>query len=110
MRHGKALRKDTTKTHGRTYGAVAQLGERCNRTAEVRGSTPLSSTVKPVRHCGSGVEHSIRNRAVVGSIPTSGLSGLALHAHSAVRSEPFNGPPRQLRMQGGVIWSAPPKY
>ncbi len=25
-------------------GAVAQLGERCNRTAEVRGSTPLSST------------------------------------------------------------------
>lgn len=24
-------------------GAVAQLGERCNRTAEVRGSTPLSS-------------------------------------------------------------------
>jgi hypothetical protein len=25
-------------------GAVAQLGERCNRTAEVRGSNPLSST------------------------------------------------------------------
>jgi hypothetical protein len=25
------------------WGAVAQLGERCNRTAEVRGSTPLSS-------------------------------------------------------------------
>src|ERR1700693_1923679 len=25
-------------------GAVAQLGERCNRTAEVRGSIPLSST------------------------------------------------------------------
>src|SRR6478672_11460611 len=24
-------------------GAVAQLGERCNRTAEVRGSIPLSS-------------------------------------------------------------------
>ena len=26
-------------------GAVAQLGERCNRTAEVRGSIPLSSIV-----------------------------------------------------------------
>src|SRR4051812_9682695 len=25
------------------HGAVAQLGERCNRTAEVRGSIPLSS-------------------------------------------------------------------
>ena len=25
-------------------GAVAQMGERCNRTAEVRGSNPLSST------------------------------------------------------------------
>ncbi len=28
----------------RERGAVAQLGERCNRTAEVRGSIPLSST------------------------------------------------------------------
>ena len=27
-----------------TVGAVAQMGERCNRTAEVRGSIPLSST------------------------------------------------------------------
>jgi hypothetical protein len=27
-------------------GAVAQLGERCNRTAEVRGSIPLSSIEK----------------------------------------------------------------
>ncbi|VFU08603.1 protein of unknown function [Methylocella tundrae] len=27
-------------------GAVAQMGERCNRTAEVRGSIPLSSTNK----------------------------------------------------------------
>jgi hypothetical protein len=27
----------------RSRGAVAQLGERCNRTAEVRGSIPLSS-------------------------------------------------------------------
>ena len=29
----------------RSFGAVAQLGERCNRTAEVRGSIPLSSMV-----------------------------------------------------------------
>ena len=29
----------------RSRGAVAQLGERCNRTAEVRGSIPLSSIV-----------------------------------------------------------------
>src|SRR5688572_22909212 len=28
----------------RPFGAVAQLGERLNRTQEVRGSTPLSST------------------------------------------------------------------
>src|SRR5687767_7775311 len=28
----------------REGGAVAQMGERCNRTAEVRGSIPLSST------------------------------------------------------------------
>ena len=27
-------------------GAVAQLGERCNRTAEVTGSIPVSSTLK----------------------------------------------------------------
>jgi hypothetical protein len=26
------------------FGAVAQMGERCNRTAEVRGSIPLGST------------------------------------------------------------------
>jgi hypothetical protein len=40
-----------TGLHGRCpsrkeqrLGAVAQLGERCNRTAEVGGSNPLSST------------------------------------------------------------------
>ena len=37
-------------------GAVAQMGERCNRTAEVRGSIPLSSTrlfhSKPAREVG----------------------------------------------------------
>ena len=30
------------------FGAVAQLGERCNRTAEVRGSIPLRSTSLPL--------------------------------------------------------------
>ena len=30
----------------RRCGAVAQMGERCNRTAEVRGSIPLSSTTR----------------------------------------------------------------
>ena len=54
------------------FGAVAQMGERCNRTAEVRGSIPLSSTVPNRCHRSSGVEHSIRNRAVVGSNPTGG--------------------------------------
>lgn len=29
-----------------TNGGVAQLGERCVRIAEVRGSNPLSSTIK----------------------------------------------------------------
>src|SRR5690606_31150614 len=64
----------------RRYGAVAQLGERLDRTQEVRGSSPLSSTRfagrygngGPGRHRSSVVEHSIRNRAVVGSSPTGG--------------------------------------
>src|SRR5689334_22925011 len=33
----------------RTDGAVAQLGERCVRNAEVRGSIPLSSTKIPTQ-------------------------------------------------------------
>jgi hypothetical protein len=55
-------------------GAVAQLGERCNRTAEVTGSIPVSSihTTYVERHRSSEVEHSIRNRAVVSSILTGG--------------------------------------
>src|SRR5581483_3097209 len=35
-------------------GAVAQMGERCNRTAEVRGSIPLSSTSLTRRPSGGG--------------------------------------------------------
>ena len=34
----------TPNINGATFGAVAQMGERCNRTAEVRGSIPLGST------------------------------------------------------------------
>ncbi len=41
------------------FGAVAQLGERCNRTAEVRGSIPLSS----IDACGS-ITSGIRPAAV----------------------------------------------
>ena len=33
----------------RGFGAVAQLGERCNGIAEVRGSIPLGSTIPPVK-------------------------------------------------------------
>ncbi len=38
-----------------TNGAVAQLGERCNGIAEVRGSIPLGSTIR-FRTCRSGRE------------------------------------------------------
>ena len=42
------VRGELPARHGlRWCGAVAQLGERSNRTAEVRGSTPLGSTISP---------------------------------------------------------------
>ena len=44
---GQAICKGENSRLGaadRRRGAVAQMGERCNRTAEVRGSIPLSST------------------------------------------------------------------
>ena len=41
--NGPVRRDRQQSAHSRVRGAVAQLGERCNRTAEVRGSTPLSS-------------------------------------------------------------------
>jgi hypothetical protein len=34
------------------FGAVAQLGERSVRNAEVRGSIPLGSTAKAINHRG----------------------------------------------------------
>jgi hypothetical protein len=48
----------------RSRGAVAQLGERCNRTAEVRGSIPLSSTVTRIRQ--------VLPLGVTGNTPDSG--------------------------------------
>jgi hypothetical protein len=65
-------------------GAVAQMGERCNRTAEVRGSIPLSSTSRRRRertrhisaarlhfHCGRWVASSLHNAATVGASASS---------------------------------------
>jgi hypothetical protein len=37
-------------------GAVAQMGERCNRTAEVRGSIPLGSTIRNAYASGWKIE------------------------------------------------------
>ena len=64
-------------------GAVAQLGERSVRNAEVRGSNPLGSIgrgsgsagLPPARNIATVaqlVEHVTRNDGVVGSSPTGG--------------------------------------
>jgi hypothetical protein len=70
------------------------LGERLDRTQEVRGSNPLSSTIgadAPARNGGratlaQSVEHVIRNDGVVGSSPTGGsgnmVGGLAYNARA----------------------------
>ena len=52
-------------------GAVAQLGERSVRNAEVRGSIPLGSTYETAT-IAQLVEHVTRNDGVVGSNPTGG--------------------------------------
>ena len=52
-------------------GAIAQLVERLNRTQEVSGSIPLSSTIFLDS---STVEHPAVNRRVVGSNPTRGAT------------------------------------
>ena len=61
-------------------GAVAQLGERSVRNAEVRGSIPLGSTVRRLwsfATLAQLVEHVTRNDGVVGSNPTGGsVAGL----------------------------------
>ena len=48
-------------------GAVAQMGERCNRTAEVRGSIPLGST-NPEFSIFNSPYHLERHREFGGSI------------------------------------------
>ena len=53
------------------FGAVAQLGERSVRNAEVRGSIPLGSTYE-IATIAQLVEHVTRNDGVVGSSPTGG--------------------------------------
>ena len=52
-------------------GAVAQMGERSVRNAEVRGSIPLGSTFT-IATIAQLVEHVTRNDGVVGSNPTGG--------------------------------------
>ncbi len=44
IRPGLLDRPATALLYPQRIGAVAQMGERCNRTAEVRGSIPLGST------------------------------------------------------------------
>ncbi len=60
---------------GRPCGAIAQLGERQNRTLEASGSNPLSSTTFLDS---SAVEHPAVNRRVVGSNPTRGAISLSV--------------------------------
>ena len=61
---GKALPEGESAAIGAPTvrrGAVAQMGERCNRTAEVRGSIPLSSTSR-LSNFGIFGEKAIRSR------------------------------------------------
>ena len=51
------------------FGLVAQMGERRNRTAEVRGSSPLGSTKQHGAIAQLG-EHLFCKQKVVGSIPS----------------------------------------
>ena len=75
---------------GVSQGAVAQLGERSVRNAEVRGSTPLGSTAgrlpeqENIATVAQLVEHVTRNDGVVGSSPTGG-------SHSATQPRGVTG-------------------
>ena len=62
-----------SECHAQLYGAVAQMGERSVRNAEVRGSIPLGSTYSTAT-LAQLVEHVTRNDGVVGSNPTGGSS------------------------------------
>src|SRR3954454_14817275 len=71
-------------------GAVAQMGERCNRTAEVRGSIPLSSTSPTHGHSEACRTPGFRRN----ELPSSAIR----HDRNMVAIEhPANvaGPPRQ---------------
>jgi hypothetical protein len=46
LQHPNQVAKPSIMACGQPRGAVAQMGERCNRTAEVRGSIPLGSTTR----------------------------------------------------------------
>jgi hypothetical protein len=72
-------------------GAVAQLGERRNRTAEVRGSNPLGSTSSSICRCSAiGLSRSSRpNRKsqLSTSVPQRGTTdGYDLQARGRIRS------------------------
>jgi hypothetical protein len=56
-------------------GAIAQLGERCNRTAEVVGSIPTSSTnpIKHLQHSQYPVQPEIQPEAAPNRLPGAGL-------------------------------------
>ena len=69
-------------------GAVAQLGERSVRNAEVRGSIPLGSTLTSIATIAQLVEHVTRNDGVVGSNPTGGSS---LLPHGVTGNTPDSG-------------------
>lgn len=63
-------------------GAVAQMGERCNRTAEVRGSIPLSSTSRSERDAQAFTALGRSRRCSI----TPPLSALPLQARAISRT------------------------
>ena len=69
-------------------GAVAQLGERSVRNAEVRGSIPLGSISTWIATIAQLVEHVTRNDGVVGSNPTGGSCSLP---HGVTGNTPDSG-------------------
>ncbi len=72
-------------------GAVAQMGERCNRTAEVRSSILLSSTspVDPFRQNESGFRSAQSGVAILAFAPAivRGFAERALDLHPDIRRE-----------------------
>src|SRR5262245_26169542 len=88
-------------------GAVAQMGERCNRTAEVRGSIPLGSTN---RQChASNFNRVIKGLALALAAERhfpARVGGRASTAHPAGKGSEQAAPsPKQPLKEG----SAPPR-